>query len=147
AVAFAILRAAPGCETPIEQSPCKGVPDGGCPLSHGRACEDPACAAAYACNADGTWTLDHMCPAHADSSASAPDAAPGDAGAIDAPPGASGGPECTALEAPDCPLATALACPSGCCDCTDLFVCGDGGWNEWGTCDPDAGIRPALSSP
>src|SRR5437763_599823 len=77
--ALAVGTAIAACETPIEQNPCKNVPAGGCPLSHGQACEDPACEAAYACNPDGTWTLDHTCPARdggdtsdsADASASA----------------------------------------------------------------------------
>jgi len=161
-VSFAI--AISGCDSPIEQSPCKDVPAGGCPLSHGKACDDPACQAAYACNPDGTWTLDHVCPADAQADADADaeadaeadagagagadaDAGPGaDAGAwdvawIDAPPGASGGPGCIDLEPPDCPLSAALACPAGCCNCEDLYVCDNGGWTQWGVCDPDAGIH------
>jgi hypothetical protein len=106
------------------------------------------CEAAYACNPDGTWTLDHVCAAR---DAGAPDAADAsdardaearDVVAFDAPPGASGGPGCVPLESPECPLGTALACPQGCCDCEDLFVCESGGWTAWGTCDLDAGITP-----
>jgi hypothetical protein len=61
---------------------------------------------------------------------------------IDAPPGAYGGPGCGALQSPDCSLGFALACPSGCCDCEDLFVCENGGWNAWGSCTLEAGIQP-----
>jgi hypothetical protein len=152
-VASLVALAAPGCEASDNASLCKEVPAGGCPLSYGHACDDPLCEAAYACNPDGTWTLDHVCPARdaAADDASSPDANDSaDAlGASDAPPfdalaidaaGASGGPGCIALEPPECPLATALACPKGCCDCEDLFVCDDGGWSPWGTCD-DAGVR------
>lgn len=144
------LALAAGCQASVAQSPCKDVPAGGCPLSHGQACDDPACEAAYACNPDGTWTLDHACArtdagldASIDAEGDARDAsmAPTDA-TIDAPPGASGGPGCAPLQAPDCPLATGLACPQGCCDCEDLFVCANGGWTSWGTCSLDAGIKP-----
>ena len=63
-----------------------------------------------------------------------------DASFIDAPPGYNGGPECDGLEQPDCPLGDILACPSGCCNCEDLFYCQNGGWNHWGYCD-DTGIH------
>src|SRR5207237_2559082 len=76
---------------------CKDIPPGGCPLSHGVACDDPACVAAYAC-LDGKWSLDHVCPARdagADATLDASDArdarAMRDVG-FDVPPGASGGP-------------------------------------------------------
>jgi hypothetical protein len=123
---------------------CKNIPDGGCPLSYGVACDDPSCAAAYACNPDGTWTLDHVCP-HGE--AGVADAAlldrapppPRDAN-IDAPSGAFGGPGCPDLQPPDCSLGTALACPSNsCCGCEDLFVCSKGNWNLWGQCG-DGGV-------
>ncbi len=144
AIAVAPLGACTDSTTPVL---CKDIPDGGCPLSHGVACEDPACVAAYACNA-GTWTLDHVCAPR--------DAAIGDAGndadarahiprdgAFDAPPGANGGPGCTDLQPPECTLGLALACPNDqCCGCDDLFVCADGGWNAWGTCSDDGGIVP-----
>ena len=127
--------------------PCTNIPAGGCPLSHGVACDDPACQAVYACLANDTWQLDHVCPAREGGAADAGDS--GDAGEtgpsfdanIDAPPGAFGGPGCDPLEAPDCELGLVLACGTGCCDCTDLFVCQNGGWDLWGTCSPDAGVQ------
>jgi hypothetical protein len=145
----AALSLAPfaACKETINESPCKDVPAGGCPLSHGVACDDPACEAAYACHPDGTWTLDHVCPARDASADVTPiDAAlppPFDASAIDAPPGAGGGPGCEPLQPSDCSLAAALACPTGCCDCSDLFVCTNGSWDLWGTCGDDTGIRPS----
>src|SRR5262249_23567482 len=89
-----VIASVAGCHGNVAPSPRKDVPAGGCPLSHGRACDDPACEAAYACNPDGTWTLDHPCPAcDASVAADASDvSAPRDASSIDAPPGASGGP-------------------------------------------------------
>lgn len=128
-----------GCSTESTLKPCTLIPDGGCPLSHGQACADPACAAAYACTADG-WLLDHTCPLHdsglVDSSGST------DAGARDVDidvPGANGGPGCSSLIPPDCALGTGAACPSGCCGCEDLFVCKNGGWSVWGYCS-DGGL-------
>jgi hypothetical protein len=121
--------------------PCANIPIGGCPLSRGVACEDPACEAVYACRAGNVWELDHRCPSRAGVDADAARDAPGredaptllDAG-TDAPPGASGGPGCAQLQLPDCSLGFALACPSGCCGCEDLFVCQGGGWSFWSTC-------------
>ena len=112
---------------------CKDIPSGGCPLEHGVACDDPSCEAAYACTSNG-WKFDHPCALRDASvdSASVTDAGPRDA-AIDVP-GATGGPGCDLLQPPDCPAATALLCPQGCCGCEDLFVCTDGGWNYWGFC-------------
>lgn len=144
------LVAAPACnsDTPTAHE-CTGVPPGGCPLSHGVACDDPTCEAVYACRSGNVWELDHACPPHdaaarpeAATDASVPDVS--DA-AIDAPPGANGGPGCGTLQSPDCSLGFALACPSGCCDCEDLFVCQNGGWTVWGTCSPDAGVAPTSS--
>ncbi|HEX7604578.1 MAG TPA: hypothetical protein VF316_23330 [Polyangiaceae bacterium] len=134
-------------EDPVVQ-PCRDVPDGGCPLSYGKACDDPACSAAYACDPGGVWRLDHVCAPH-DAGPDAPKP-PVDAGARDVDidvPGAFGGPGCAPLQTPDCPLGTALVCPNGaCCDCTDLFVCRNGGWDPWGTCD-DGGIAPLNADP
>ena len=45
-------------------------------------------------------------------------------------------PGAVALQAPDCSLGLALACPQGCCGCEDLFVCENGGWSYWATCKP-----------
>ena len=145
-VSFVALVSSAGCQESLSQSPCKDVPAGGCPLAHGRACADPTCAAAYACNPDGTWTLDHVCAGH---DASVPEASAPDASDASAPPafdaagidaaGASGGPGCEPLQSPECSLGLALACPSGCCGCEDLFVCDQGGWSPWGSCG-DAGI-------
>ncbi len=152
-VVFLCLAAAPliavacgdGANPP---HPCTDIPEGGCPLSHGVACEDPACEAVYACRENDTWVLDHTCPPHDASAPSdagdagdAPEASAFDAN-IDAPPGAYGGPGCGPLEPPDCELGLVLSCQTGCCGCEDLFVCQNGGWNLWGTCT-DAGPVPA----
>jgi hypothetical protein len=143
AIAVAPLGA---CSDAPQPALCDDIPDGGCPLSHGVACIDPSCAAVYACNA-GVWSLDHVCP-HQDAAIvgdAAVDARPSlvrDA-SFDVPPGASGGPGCADLQPPDCSLGFALACPADqCCDCEDLFVCADGGWGLWGSCDGDGGLDP-----
>ena len=140
AISLFLAAIAIACSTDAPVETCKNIPTGGCPLSHGVACDDPSCAAAYACTTDG-WVLDHTCPPHdagPDTSIPIPDAGARDV-SIDVP-GANGGPGCAPLEPPDCPLGTALACPPGsCCDCLDLFVCDDGGWDPWGTCD-DGGV-------
>jgi hypothetical protein len=146
-VAFAILAFASCDDGSNPDEPCTGIPEGGCPLSHGVACDDPACEAAYACHPGNVWTLDHVCPAHeggvdaSEASADVEAAAPFDA-SIDAPPGAFGGPGCPSLEPPDCMLGFALSCPNGCCDCQDLYVCQNEGWTLWGSCSDDGGIHP-----
>ncbi|CAN5924374.1 hypothetical protein BH11MYX4_BH11MYX4_00610 [soil metagenome] len=139
------LVAMPACSDVAADRACSDIPAGGCPLSRGVACEDPSCEAVYACRAGNVWELDRACPAR-EAGAPRPDAAL-DApsiqdGAPDAPPGANGGPGCGVLQTPDCALGFALVCPSGCCDCEDLFVCQSGSWTVWGTCS-DAGIREA----
>jgi hypothetical protein len=145
-LAFAALGAG-GCDT-VDYAPkeyCSDVPDGGCPLSNGVACEDPMCGAVYACNA-GVWSLDHECPTidaaveDGGTEAGADTMPDFDAASIDAPPGSFGGPGCADLEEPDCPLGEALACGPSCCDCEDLWVCVDMGWTEWGTCTPGSGV-------
>ena len=142
--AFALLALlAAGCDSQLPVVSCRNIPDGGCPVQGGVECQDPSCAAAYACQADGGWSFAHACPARDGSVQDATNDGPGpsDAGYdIDAPPGAFGGPGCVALQPPDCPLGTALVCSSGCCGCQDLFVCDDAGWDPWGTCTDDAGI-------
>jgi hypothetical protein len=150
-VAFALAAA---CATSSPEAHlCQDVPAGGCPLSYGVACDDPACAAAYACNPDGTWTLDHVCPARdaGDDAANASDAGDAEAAAppsfdaagIDAPPGAGGGPGCVDPEPPDCWLDQALACSGSsdpCCGCEELYVCTLGTQVPWGYCSVDGGI-------
>lgn len=129
------------CADKALAEPCTGIPVGGCPLSHGVACDDPTCAAAYAC-LDNEWVLDHTCLARDASTADVVDASFEDVveasvidAATDAPPGAYGGPGCVPLESPDCALGIALACPSGCCACEDLFTCTtNGGWTPYGRC-------------
>ena len=131
----------PSCSDDPTLHPCTGIPTGGCPLSKGVACEDPLCEAVYACRTGNVWELDHACPPHEAGvvrDAAVPDGSreasrPFDA-SVDAPPGASGGPGCAPLQAPDCTLGFALACPAGCCGCEDLFVCQSGGWSYWATC-------------
>jgi hypothetical protein len=140
AIACAVVVLA--CDSNQAIVTCRDIPDGGCPVQGGVECDDPTCAAAYSC-ADGGWVLSKTCPPH-DASIDdvTTDVSPSDAGYdIDAPPGSFGGPGCEALETPDCPLGFALICSSGCCDCEDLYVCNDGGWDPWGTCS-DAGITP-----
>ncbi len=138
-----VLALLASCSDAPTAEPCTDIPAGGCPLSNGVACEDPTCVAVYACRANKVWELDHTCPPHeagapseaGDAATDAPREAsrPFDA-SIDAPPGASGGPGCDPLQAPDCSLGLALACPMGCCGCEDLFVCQGGGWNYYATC-------------
>ena len=127
-------------EDPAAVEACTSIPAGGCPLSHGIACQDPSCEALYACRTGNVWELDRTCPPReagapreASTDAEADASRPFDASA-DAPPGANGGPGCGPLQAPDCTLGFALACPSGCCDCEDLYVCENGGWSYWATC-------------
>jgi hypothetical protein len=141
----ALAGAAVACNSTPPPELCSDVPDGGCPLSDGVACEDPTCVAVYACNA-GVWSFDHACPtidaATVDASDDADTTPSFDAASIDAPPGAFGGPGCPDLEEPDCPLGEALACGATCCDCEELYVCVDMGWTDWGSCSPDSGIVP-----
>ena len=127
---------------------CAAIPAGGCPSSIGPACNDPSCASIYACVEPGSWRLLRECPAR---DAGADASTTGDA-ASDAPllrdvqidvPGANGGPGCGALEPPDCMLGFAAACPVGCCGCEDLFVCGGGSWNAWGTSGDGGALVPA----
>jgi len=141
--AVVVLTALASCDDGPTAEPCTNVPAGGCPLSRGVACEDPSCEAVYACRPGNVWELERTCPPRApveagggaDAAADAPnEARPFDA-AADAPPGAAGGPGCAPLQTPDCALALALACPSGCCGCEDLFVCENGGWTYWSTCN------------
>ncbi|HEX8790020.1 MAG TPA: hypothetical protein VF765_03655 [Polyangiaceae bacterium] len=133
------------CDSTLEATPCHDVPDGGCPLDNGaNVCQDPSCNAAYAC-VDGGWVRTQVCPPHPHDAATPP-ADAGEGGStfdvsIDVPPGGNGGPGCTDLELPDCPAAVGIACVQspGCCGCTDLWVCDDGGWDLWGEC-ADGGI-------
>lgn len=135
------------CDNGVSSEACTDIPEGGCPLSHGVACSDPACDAVYACRSNNVWELSERCSAR-DGSAGA-DAADVDApvsadvsdASIDAPPGAWGGPGCTALQAPDCSLGLALSCGTTCCGCEDLYVCEVGGWTLWGTC-AEGGPQP-----
>lgn len=142
----ALLSLAPACDEAVPQ-PCTGIPEGGCPLSRGVACEDLACEAVYACRPGNVWELQEHCPprdgGRAPFDSAAPDPPPParpDA-AVDAPPGAHGGPGCVSLQVPDCALGVALACGPDCCGCEDLYVCEDGGWSLWGVCT-EAGIDP-----
>lgn len=135
-----------GCEESAAPLTCDDIPEGGCPIQGGVACDDPTCAAAYNCESDGGWSLAYTCPNYDGSVEDVrSEVSVSDAGYdIDAPPGAFGGPGCTDLEPPDCPLGLVLICPQGsCCGCEDLFVCDDGGWDPWGECT-DAG---PVSSP
>lgn len=141
------LGLAASCSDEPTPEPCTNIPPGGCPLSRGVACEDPACEAVYQCRPGNVWEIDRPCPAREAASvdAYAPDAseaAPSRDANVDAPPGAFGGPGCAALQLPDCSLGLALACPNvDCCGCEELFVCEGGGWISWGTCG-DSGPVP-----
>ena len=134
------LIVALACSDQVIPSECGEIPNGGCPVQGGVECQDPTCAAAYTCGADGGWQFAYNCPAHDAAVMDVPhETASMDAGYdIDAPPGSFGGPGCIDLEQPDCPLGEALICGNGCCGCQDLYVCADGGWNLWGECT-DAG--------
>lgn len=145
-LALGVVTACTDAETP---TPCTDIPEGGCPLSHGVACDDPACHALYACRSGNRWELTERCAPRDDASTSSPDtgadaseaSTPELDASIDAPPGAFGGPGCGMLQTPDCMLGFALSCAQSsqtCCDCEDLFVCENGGWSLWGTCG-DAG--------
>ncbi len=134
------------CQLSSEEEPCLNIPDGGCPGVDPTNCLDVTCAAIYTCQPNGTWVEAVVCPAReagvdatADVTPPVETGAPRDA-SIDVP-GAFGGPGCTDLEDPDCPLGMALACGPGCCGCSDLYVCQDGGWLLWGEC-LDGGAEP-----
>jgi hypothetical protein len=154
AASFALFA---GCTTTDHDAVrCGDIPTNGCPVGGTDVCADPTCAAGYACDADGTWTLDHTCPnfvpPHDAGDDGRADAAP-DANfsaCIDAnlPPGAapSGGPQCIDLIAPDCPLSEVLACtknggnPCEVTGCASLYVCESTGWVVWGECEDDGGL-------
>jgi hypothetical protein len=145
-VAFAVALAV-ACSDQVIAT-CFDIPEGGCPSQEGVACQDPTCAAAYNCEPDGGWSLAYACPAFdgsaqdAQTDSGANDAETFDVN-IDAPPGAFGGPGCEDLEQPDCPLGEAIVCEQqsgNCCDCEDLWICDDGGWDPWGECTDDGGI-------
>jgi hypothetical protein len=154
-LAFALvlvpLAALASCEDNyVVPQPCTNIPDGGCPISHGVACEDPACESVYACRENDVWELQMRCPGRdggGPTDAFVADAPPAsfDANA-DAPPGAFGGPGCSPLIEPDCALGIALSCGAGCCGCEDLFVCENGGWEFWGTCG-DGGVQQMPPDP
>ncbi len=140
-LALGLLLVTAGCDDQVLAT-CRDIPDGGCPVASGVACSDPACAAAYACQADGTWAIVQVCAAQ-DASIGDDAASPVDAGTRDVSTdveGAFGGPGCIDLQPPDCALGTALACSAGCCGCEALFVCRAGGWDPWGACD-EAGVH------
>lgn len=126
------------CSDDAVPEPCTNIPPGGCPRSHGVACEDPTCEAIYLCRPNNVWELSERCPAR--DAAPEPDAQPvADAApftpdATNLPPGAYGGPGCEPLQAPDCSVGFAAACGPGCCECEDLFICEDNGWTLWGAC-------------
>jgi len=139
----AVVAVLAACGDESVPQPCSDIPAGGCPLSRGLACEDPACEAVYLCRPGNVWELHERCPlreagtppdADVDVDVDAGDAGPVFDAAIDAPPGSFGGPGCASLQAPDCALGLALACGAGCCGCEDLYICADDGWSLWGSC-------------
>jgi hypothetical protein len=124
------------CQEQIAITACKEIPAGGCP-NRGNVCSDPVCVDAYTCTEDGHWLKVKSCPGGDAAPRELPDAGPGiDASAFD---GASGGPGCVDLEAPDCSLAVATACGTGCCGCEDVYICAGGGWEYQFTCGADGG--------
>jgi hypothetical protein len=142
------LAVGAACDDLAAPQRCTNIPAGGCPLvgsadengGTGITCEDPTCAAVYACRPGDVWDRTGSCPvrdagAHVDGGHSEPAeaAAPPFDASIDAPPGAFGGPGCPSLQTPDCALGVVLGC-GGCCGCEDLFVCEDDGWTLWGSC-------------
>jgi len=160
ATAFALFV---GCSTTdAEATRCVDIPANGCPSGDVDVCTDPTCAAAYDCNPDGTWSLDHTCPGFHPVDAGRADDAGRDAGegtgtgtggsvCIDAglPPGASlsyGGLQCPDLEPPDCPLGEVLVCSTNAVNacietgCQGLFYCDSMGWHSWGDCEDDGGL-------
>lgn len=143
-VVAAALGFAGACDDGPVPEPCSNIPAGGCPLSHGVACQDPACEAIYACRPGNVWELQARCSGQeagvlGDGSTPPTEAStPVFDASIDAPPGAFGGPGCETLQTPDCALGVVLGC-GGCCGCEDLYVCEDNGWTLWGMCG-DGGI-------
>ncbi len=143
----ATLTVFAACSDDPVPRPCSNIPAGGCPLSRGVACEDPACEAVYACRPGDVWELQERCPPRepgddrSDASVQTDASAPVLDASIDAPPGAFGGPGCESLQAPDCMLGLAMSCGTDCCGCEDLYVCEDRGWTLWGSCG-DGGILP-----
>ncbi len=137
------------CTTTDQQAVrCANIPTNGCPEGDVDVCADPTCAAAYACNPDGSWTLDRTCPGFVadagphDASPIADALPPSDAPPFDAPAGANGGSCTPPLQDTDCTLGEGLACAStlGCCGCQTLFVCQNDTWVVWGECEADGGI-------
>jgi hypothetical protein len=136
-VVVAALVAA--CAEDLPVAKCGVIPAGGCPRSDD-ACRDPECAAVYFCAIGGAWTLDHACEPRDAGARDAADASSdldgrGGRDASTDVPGAAGGPGGEDLALPDCSLSVALACGQSCCECEDLFVCEDGGWSLWGSCE------------
>jgi len=145
-VAGAVVGALLACGDDETFVPCRDIPAGGCPHTRGASCDDPVCRAIYTCNDQKEWVVEQTCPPLPEDSGVVTEAGTDSAtqiadGAISrdanfvVPPGASGGEGCGELEAPDCSLGFALACPANsCCDCEEIYVCNNGGWEVWGSC-------------
>lgn len=135
-----------GASSPAER--CTGIPEGGCPLSRGVACEDPSCRAVYACLPGNEWELRATCPPAAVDAGAETDATasldsgtpPARAPSFPLPRGANGGPGCDDLQLPDCSVGVAATCGAACCGCEDVFVCEGGGWQLWGHCEGDGAL-------
>ncbi len=116
-----------GCpDDPVGAVPCGTIPALGCP-DKGQECRDPTCASLYKC-LDGVWRFTLACDY---------DGTPRPPREASAPVDAGYDPEelkCPPLEEPDCPRSRALACPSGCCSCEDVFRCVNAGWELAGGC-------------
>lgn len=137
------------CEAAPPAERCTGIPEGGCPLSRGVACEDRSCRAVFACLPGNTWELRATCPPlDGDAAADTWDAAasldassePARDASFPLPRGANGGPGCGELQLPDCSVGVAATCGAGCCGCEDIFVCAAGVWEHWGYCDASGAL-------
>ncbi|MBI4702968.1 MAG: hypothetical protein HY744_17770 [Deltaproteobacteria bacterium] len=148
AVAGGCLAVAVGCEAVAQPRPCRELATGGCPLDRGGSCQDPLCAALYACE-EGQWRFVELC------GAPPADAGSGEGGGAGNGEGAAGGGGCGPLglgghedgtgcapdlQLPDCPVAAAETCQPCATGCIDFFACTATGWEVVAYCDADGGL-------
>ena len=137
-----VVQLAAACSAGVSR-PCSDIPVDGCPLDRGGTCEDPECAALYACY-DGRWSLHERCE----------QGAGGDGGGGAAGGGAGAGgcagvtidhqgetigclPE---LQLPDCPAAIAESCQPCITGCGDFFLCTEEGWHLVAFCSEEGNV-------